>query len=165
MPLQYNPKDASKTWDKADYEAVLINVEDKGTSSKGDPMELWTVEAYHPDGRRQVIKDYVTVPGATFKIKQLADALGKGSEFAAGTFQAGDNVGASLIVNLTVEEGKDGYEDKNKVARYKAARAGSGSPAAEPKTAMQSARERIQNRPAPAEPFGAPTFKKEEIPF
>lgn len=123
MALDYNPKDAESAWPEADYDAILTGV--KTTTSKvkpdgtgGNPMEVWTVQAYHPDGRTQDILEYVVIPGATFKIKQLAAALGKTREFEQGQFQAENYINASFTASLCIES-QDGFDDKNKVKKFK----------------------------------------------
>lgn len=134
MPIEYNPKDATQCWDAGEYDAVLVKVEDsvskrKPDGSGGNPMQVWTFRAYHPDGREQLVTEYVVVPAATFKIKQLAGALGRGPDFTTGQFQAEDHINANVILVLTVEQ-QEGYDDKNRVAKYLPA--GGTSPARTP---------------------------------
>lgn len=124
MPVQYNPQDAVMVWPEADYQAVLEQVQDATSKPKNDgtgnkPMQIliWTI--YHSDGREQTIKDYIVIPAALFKLKQLAIALGKRAEFEAGKFQADDNVGCNVVAELLVESSA-GYDDKNKIGRIKA---------------------------------------------
>lgn len=166
MPVTYNAQDAVTAWDEGEYEAVLINVEDTTSKSSGKPMQVWTWEVYHPDGRKQEIKDYVVIPAATFKIKQLAQALGKDKEFAAGTFQADDNINCNVTAVLTIDK-QEGYDDKNKVGRVKSlARASTPSRQTAPRTIGEGVRQKIANRPAPVSPISEePVFKDDSIPF
>src|SRR5688500_14139330 len=101
--IQYNPKDASKCWDKGDYNAVLLTVEDGFSQKTGNPMQTWQVECYRDDGKKQVIKEHVVIPGALFKVKQLAQALGKVDDFNDGQFQPEDHIGANFTVALIIE--------------------------------------------------------------
>lgn len=124
MGLNYNPEDANKTWPDGEYPAVLEKVEQKTSRLKpdgggGHPMEQWTFRVYHPEGKDQLIEDYVTIPACTWKIKQLAKALGKDADFKAGTFQAEDHIGAGLTAELITEESV-GFDDKNKIKKVKA---------------------------------------------
>ncbi len=117
--LKYNPKDASSVWPDADYDAVLTNVEETVSQSSGNEMEKWTITVYSPQGRERTMTDYVVVPACTFKIAQLAKAIGKDAEFKAGQFQAGAHIGSGFKVELTKEEGDGQFPDKNKIKKYK----------------------------------------------
>lgn len=123
MPVDYNPKDAVQCWPEGYYDMELIKVEDKVSKSSGNSMQVWTWRATN-DGREQTINDYVVVPAATFKIKQLAAALDKKDIFDAGRFQADDEIGCVVSGFLTIES-QDGYDDKNKVKKVVAKTVGS----------------------------------------
>lgn len=157
MPIDYNPKDAVQCWAPGDYQATLTNVEDK-TSKAGNPMQVWTFRAYHDDGREQLITDYVVIPAATFKIKQLAVALGKKADFDGGTFQADDYINSDVTLELVVDQ-QDGYDDKNKVKKVRNVRD------------IADAAAPIPTRPAPQRKqpvnsaVGPDTFDESEIPF
>lgn len=163
MPVDYNPKDAVQVWTEADYDATLTKVEDKTSKVKpdgsgGNPMQVWTFEVFHQDGRTQLISDYVVIPAATFKIKQLAIALGKKADFDAGQFQADDYIGAGVIVALTIEA-QDGFDEKNRIGKIKAP--GADSPA-QPSLSRQAPAPRMQQKPIPTE---ADQPIMEDIPF
>lgn len=144
MPLDYDPKKVNKCWPDGDYDAVLKGVADKISKSSGSDMQEWTIEVYHPDGRKQLISEYVTSASA-FKIKQLAQALGLAAAFEAGTFQADDHEGADFMVSLITEK-QEGYDDKNRIKKFL-------SPKAKP-TAMAAALD-----------AAGPQFKNDDIPF
>ena len=168
MALNYNPKDAEKCWPEGDYDAVLMTVDDTVSKTSGADMEVWQIGCYHPDGREQTIKEYVTA-AAAFKIKQLAIALGRKADFDNGTFHAEDFVNASFIVSLSVEE-QDGYDDKNRVAKFKpkAVRPPSkpNSPPRPPATIGAGVREKLASKPPAQQPFGdEAAFTDSEIPF
>lgn len=123
MPASYDPKDATILWPVGEYHATLIKVEDKTSKVKpdgtgGNPMQVWTFRAYHDDGSEQLLTDYVVIPAAVFKIKQLAVALNRKEEFEAGEFQADDQINADVILELVVEQ-QPGFEEKNKIKKVK----------------------------------------------
>lgn len=117
MGFNYDPEDASSAWPEGEYDASLEAVTDGVSKSSGDQMQTWALRVYHSDGRDMMVKDYI-VRATVFKIASLAKAIGKESEFKAKRFQAGDNIGASVRVKLKIDEGKDGYPDKNKIVSY-----------------------------------------------
>jgi hypothetical protein len=121
MPITYNPKDAVRVWPEADYQAVLEKVEDKTSKEKldgsgGNPMQVLTWTVYNDAGKTQTIQDYIVIPAALFKLRQLAIALGKRAEFDAGKFQADDQIGCNVMAHLTIEE-NPGFDDKNKIGK------------------------------------------------
>lgn len=170
MPVTYNKQDAVKCWPAGEYQATLEKVEDKKSKTSGNAMQVWTFRAYSPDGQEQLISEYVTIPNGTFRIKQLAAALGKSSEFDSETFQADDQIGSNVLVDLIVET-QAGYDDKNRVKKIKMI----GEPSTvEPEIPLQrqSPPQRQPSRGAssrPAQqqspPFGGDTFDESQIPF
>ncbi len=161
MGLPYDPADAVMCWPKDDYDASLVKVEEAISKTSGNPMEVWTFEVFNKDGRTQLVSDYVVIPGATFKIRQLAKALNRESDFKDKKFQAEQEIGCNVIVELTIEN-QQGYDDKNKIGKIKPANpAPDGAPAAYPRS-----RETVK-RAAPANPFEgeATSIKAEDIPF
>lgn len=130
MPANYDPDDANLCWPEGEYDASLVKVEDKTSRVKadgsgGNPMQVLTWRCYHDSGQEQLISDYIVFPGATFKLRQLAVALGKVEEFEARTFQADDNIGCTVKAQLAIEK-QDGYPDKNKIKKVKSAHAAVG---------------------------------------
>jgi hypothetical protein len=117
MPLQYNKEDASPVWPEGDYDATLTSVMDR-TFKSGNSGQEWTITVYDASGKQMTILDRVVVPGATFKIKQLAIALNRGQEFDNESFQPDDYVGENFVVTLKVESGGE-FPDKNAVKKYK----------------------------------------------
>lgn len=172
MPIDYNPKDASNCWDEADYPATLLSVSDGYSKSSGNPMQTWQVEVFNGE-KKQTIKEYVVIPAALFKVKQLAKALGKTADFNAGKFQPEEHIGASFVVGLTIEE-SDGFDDKNRIANFKPA---APQPARQPVVAgngkaggsyplTTAIREKIASQPAPTNPISnVQEFKEDDIPF
>jgi hypothetical protein len=158
--FKYNPNDASNVWPSHDdtgapilYDATLYNVLDGVSKSSNQPMQTWEIHVFNAEGQQRTIKEYVTAK-ALFKVKQLADALGKRADFNAGTFKAEDYMGASFMVELSIEDGTEGYDDKNRINKFR------NPTGAQPAT------------PAPREKVGAgaavggeSVFKKDDIPF
>lgn len=170
MPIDYDPKDAVMCWPEGDYPAVLEKVEDKTSKVKpdgsgGNPMQVLTWRLYKEDGREQLISDYIVIPAATFKLKQLAIALNKRNEFDSGTFQADDQIGCNVVAELGIES-QPNYDDKNKIGKVKSAalRNGNGS-TPKPTGVASSLRDKaVANAPG-APDLSQSHFKDDDIPF
>lgn len=115
--FDYKAKDALGCWPEGEYDAVLEATEVTTSKSSGAPMQVISFRCYHPDGREQVVKDYV-VNTTLFKLKRLAMALGKEADFRAEQFQACDQLRSRLTLVLGVEESAE-YGDRNKIDGYK----------------------------------------------
>jgi hypothetical protein len=107
MAISYNPEDARGSWNPGEYQAILMSVEDK-MSKAGNEMQVWTFEMYDTEGGKRLQREYVTAKAA-YKIKQLANALGRLDDFKAGTFQADGNEGATLILRISIDPTNDEY--------------------------------------------------------
>ena len=158
MALKYNPKDATTTWPDGDYDAEIVKVEEK-QSSKGNDMAVVTYKVYNDEGKTRLVTDYIVIPAALFKLKQLAGALGQQAAFDAETFQPGDHVGAGVRVELRTEAGDGQYEDKNRINKVKAP-AGAKPPAPTRRPAAPVAAKRA------ASPVAEEAqFEEADIPF
>ena len=164
MPVDYDSKDASNAVPAGDYDGELVKVEDSTSKTSGNPMQVWTFKVF-AEGRTTLVKDYVVIPAATFKIKQLAIALNRKSDFEAKQFQADDYIGAGVVLELTVEQ-KDGFDEQNKIKKVKAAQSDSQvAPPPAPKTIGQKLQAR-QAEKVPAGPaFDPETGEIDDIPF
>lgn len=160
MPLDYKKDDANKCWPEADYDAELLQVLDKVSKTSGNDMQEWKVKVMNDDGKSMTISDYFCPPGGTFKLKQLAKALGKEQEFNAETFQADDHEGAQFKVHLVIEEGDGGYPDKNKIQKYLSAKAAPAQPSI--KQQVQALRQPVTKEMALSQDQ---QFKGDDIPF
>jgi hypothetical protein len=172
MPQNYDPDDANMCWPEGEYDAALIKVEDKTSKVKadgsgGNPMQVLTWRCYHDSGQEQLISDYIVFPNATFKLRQLAIALGKVDEFEARTFQADDNINCTVVAVLGIEK-QDGYPDKNKIKKVKAGKGVGPAPSQLPPRRVidpTAAKARAPGQ-RPESPFeGEPAFTSDEIPF
>jgi hypothetical protein len=85
---------------------------------------------YQVSGQEQTITDYVTIPDGTWKLKQLADAIGQRQAFDSGVFDPAEHINSYFVVELVVED-NEGYSPRNKVKRYAvAARKSPSTPSA-----------------------------------
>jgi hypothetical protein len=164
MALNYDPKDAVQCWPAAEYPGELTKVEEKTSKVKpdgsgGNPMEVWTFRAFN-NSAEQLISDYVVIPAATFKIKQLAEALGRKADFEAGNFQAEDHIGAGVILDLVIDK-QDGFDDKNKIRKIKSAGASAPAPATPAARLSGGGRPRQPVQSA----IGEDHFSVDDVPF
>ena len=171
MPLEYNAKDAVTVWPDGKYPATLVKVEDatskkKPDGSGGNPMQVWTFKVFDDvQGREQLISDYVVIPAATFKIKQLAAALGEEQAFNDGYFQADNCIEAAVTVELKTES-TPGFDDKNRIKKIlPAAQAAAPTPPARQPQRQSQAERILDAHPVKAGANDAPPIDNESIPF
>lgn len=126
--IDYNPEDAVTVWPDGDYDAELKKVEEKTSKTSGNPMEVWTIAVFNADGDERSVTEYVVFPAAVFKVKQLAAAMGRKPEFDSAQFHAKNYIGAGFKVKLAIDK-QDGFDDKNKIAKYYEAVDQAGIPA------------------------------------
>lgn len=113
--LTYDPKDAVRTWDEGEYDAVLSHVEEKQSKAGNDMYEL-VFTCYDGDEER-VIRDYVVIPKFVWKLKRLAQAFGVEKTFDDGKFNPEDFIGHGLRVALVVRK-QEGYDEQNQITKY-----------------------------------------------
>lgn len=161
MPVDYNAKDASNCLPADTYDAELVKVEDKKSKVKpdgsgGNPMQVWTFRVF---GDREVfVTEHVVIPAATFKIKQLAKALGREDDFKANRFQADDYIGAGVKLALVIET-QEGFDEKNKVAKFLPAGEAEAAPPA------RTLPPRPTRQPVTSPISDEQKFKDDDIPF
>ncbi|MFK7962200.1 MAG: hypothetical protein AB8G96_16940, partial [Phycisphaerales bacterium] len=86
-------------------------------SSKGNPMIALELEPSGHSG--SIIREYlVATEAAMFKIKQFCEAAGLLDTFNRGRLTEADCRGAKVRARLVIEEGTDGYPDKNRVDEF-----------------------------------------------
>ena len=121
--MEFNPEDGAtksgfELLPPGDYDIEVIESEER-TSQKGNQMIALTLQAKHPDGYESRIWDYlVSVPAAVFKIKMFCDATGLTKHYEGGKLTAKDCLGKRAKARVIVEEGRDGFGDRNSVAEY-----------------------------------------------
>ncbi|MDP6986924.1 MAG: DUF669 domain-containing protein [Phycisphaerales bacterium] len=139
--MEFNPEDGAsrsgfELLPAGEYDIEVIESEER-TSQKGNQMIALTLQTKHPDGYDSRVWDYlVSVPAAVFKIKMFCDATGLTSRFEAGKLTAEDCLGKRAKARITVEEGREGFGDRNSVAEYLGG--GGGEPQGEPQTAAKA---------------------------
>lgn len=119
MAVTYNHKDGNKECQQAGpYEATLAGYEETTAKSSGKPMMVLAWKCFTPEGTEFIIKDRIVIPDGVWKIKRIAQAIGKEREFLADAFQPEDEQGCSLILDIGVQK-SPGYDDQNNVKGYK----------------------------------------------
>lgn len=121
--MEFNPEDGSargsfQLLPVGDYDIEVIEAEER-TSQKGNQMIALTLQARHPDGYDARVWDYlVSTPAAVFKIRMFCEAAGLEKQFESGRLTAKDCLGAKTKARIIVEDGRDGFSDRNSVAEY-----------------------------------------------
>lgn len=120
--MDFNPADATestaslKLLPEGTYELKVQEAEER-VSSKGNPMiALELIVSGHPG---ILIREYlVATPAAMFKIKNFCEAAGLMSEYNAGRITENTVRGVRVGARITIEDGTDGYSDKNRVEEF-----------------------------------------------
>lgn len=127
MSFAYDPADAVMVQPEGDYPAVISGYDEEPSKSTGFPMLTVIFTVYAPDGTQMEMKDYIVNPpkgsgkkSMIWKLKRIAQALGKEAEFEAGDFKIENYMGHNLTVFLKVKS-QPGYDDQNVIQAYKAA--------------------------------------------
>lgn len=149
--FSYKAADAVSTWPEGKYDAVIVSVEEKTAKTSGNPMLVIGVEIYNKEGKTRKVTDRIVIPSATWKLKQIATAMGKLSEFNEETWDPFSMKDRRFSVMVTVKKSEDpNYNDDNAIVKYMQAEVIGGKPAKLP----------------PASPISdKKEFAEEEIPF
>lgn len=129
--MEFNPTDGAprssfELLPAGEYDIEVLEAEER-ESQKGNQMIALTLQAKHPDGYDARVWDYlVSVPAAIFKIKMFCEATGLGKKFEGGKLTAEDCVGKRARAKIVVDEGRDGFGDRNSVSDYVEAGADTG---------------------------------------
>lgn len=121
--MDFNPSDAAepagpKILDPGEYELRVREAEER-VSSKGNPMIAVEFEVSGHPGI--IIREYlVASPGALFRVEAFCTAAGLSAQFTAGRLCEADVRNARVRGRITIEEGTDGYPDKNRVEEFMA---------------------------------------------
>jgi hypothetical protein len=126
--LKYDPTDAKKRdlLDEGDYVATIEDVTkkiSKKAAARGETKENMYEVVLRVDALR--VWDYVTIPEGTWKLEQIAEALGESDAFAAGTFDLEKKVGTPVGVYLRSKT--DSFGTKMQVGEWKSAHRDFGS--------------------------------------
>jgi hypothetical protein len=121
--ISYNPEDAVTTWPDGEYQATIESVVPK-ISKAGEAKGLTTCNMHevilvvYPvgEGPNQKVWDYISYPKGTWKLEQLAEALGELTAFKAQKFDIETKVGQNVAVYLRTKT--DSFGSKNIVGEY-----------------------------------------------
>jgi hypothetical protein len=131
-PSDGTPKSGFDLLPDGEYDIEVIEAEER-TSQKGNQMIALTLQARHPDGYDSRVWDYlVSTAAAVFKIKMFCEATGLESQFQSGRLTAEECVGRKSRARITIEEGREGFSDRNSVAEYVASDGSAGGIATMP---------------------------------
>ena len=126
MSFTYDPNDAVSVWPEGEYQGHIEKVEER-ESKAGNPMLVVTFRVYRGD-QEMLINDYIVNPATLFKLKNIAKALDRETEFKAGKFDIEKHIGAGFTLTLGVQV-SDKYDDSNTIKKYAAKSGGSTRPA------------------------------------
>ncbi|MDP7030247.1 MAG: DUF669 domain-containing protein [Phycisphaerales bacterium] len=124
--MEFNPSDGSQRsglelLPAGEYDIEVIEAEER-SSQKGNQMIALTLQAKHPDGYDARVWDYlVSVQAAVFKIKMFCEATGLQKQFERGRLTAEECVGRRARATVIIEEGRDGFSDRNSIQEYRPA--------------------------------------------
>lgn len=121
--IPYDHEDAVTTWPDGEYQATIESVVpkiSKAGAAKGltesNMHEIILVVYPTQEGANQKVWDYVSYPKGTWKLEQLAEALGELAAFKADAFDIETKVGRNVAVYLRTK--KDSFGEKNVVGEY-----------------------------------------------
>jgi citrate lyase beta subunit len=111
--IPYSPTDAKKRdlLDEGDYVATIEDVTkkiSKKAAARGETKENMYEVVLRVGNQR--VWDYVTIPGGTWKLEQIAEALGEADAFVAGTFDLEKKCGAKIGVYLRAKSDSFGVK-------------------------------------------------------
>lgn len=122
--MKYDPKEAGgKCWPDGIYKAHIEKAEEGVAKSSGKDMITFTFVLHDKTLGSKRVPERMVVPSTLWKLKNLAEAIGKTAAFESGDFNARDYVGANLEVEITTES-SPGYADKNVIMEFIALQAG-----------------------------------------
>ncbi len=117
-PNDSAPRSSFELLPTGEYDVEVMEAEER-VSQKGNQMIALTLQARHPDGYEARVWDYlVSVPAAVFKIKMFCESAGLEAQFKGGRLTADECVGRKTRAKIIVEEGRDGFADRNSVEAY-----------------------------------------------
>lgn len=125
--IRYKKEDAVRVWPDGRYQATVASVEEKQSKSSGNDMLEVAFTVYANSGNDSIrVSDYIVFPRFVWRLKRLAAALGAQAAFEAETFDPADYIGHNLSIDLSIQEARDGYEERNQVTAYHPSDAGKG---------------------------------------
>lgn len=92
-----------------------------GPNSKSPGADMITLELEIIAGNNTArVWDRITLPAATWKLGQLAKAIGQQKAFESDEFRADDYRGRSCLVDLEIDPGNGQFPPSNRVKKYRA---------------------------------------------
>ena len=118
--FEFNPKEAEdKTFiclPAGEYEAEIVNAENKVSKSSGKPMIELQMNCHATDGNTVRVFDYIVNPSSLWKLKSICRCCGM--DFNEGKIDEQLLVGRRMSVKLKVRPATDKYSEKNEVFAY-----------------------------------------------
>lgn len=119
--MDFNPNDAEtpvtpRLLPDGRYTLRVREAEER-VSSKGNPMTVLEFEVSGQPGAK-IIEYLVCTPAAMFKIRNFCEAGGLMDKFNAGRLEESDFRGVIVDAEVIIEDGQDGYSDKNRVREF-----------------------------------------------
>lgn len=121
MALKYTAKtekeiQEEKNMPEGEYSFEISGAEDY-VSKAGNEMIKLTVRVFKPDGSFNLVDDYLTEK-MLYKILHLCEAVNMQEKYASGVLEPEDFIGKQGKLKLVIQEGKDGYSDRNSIKDY-----------------------------------------------
>lgn len=132
--MKFQPKSEKELaeanlWPVGEYAFEVLDAEEAADKNGNDMFKL-RVKVFKNDGASQNIFDYVSASWMEFKLRHLAEACGVLDDYEKGEIEAYQLVGKTGKCKVNVSKDKTGqYPDKNGIADYIVASAGSTKPA------------------------------------
>lgn len=103
-------------WPTGTYDFEVLSAID-AVSNAGNDMIALELSVFNKEGERRTIKDWLLDEMAA-KLRHAVEACGLVREYENGSLDAGDFIGKSGKVVLSIQPPKDGYSAKNNVRDY-----------------------------------------------
>ena len=113
-PTQVPEEKDFKPFPKGVYESEIIDA-DAMQSKAGNDMVRLNFVVTDDNGGTARIYDYIVIPNTLFKLKSICRCLNMDFD---GTLDEKELIGQRLKVEVSIEKGKDGYKDRNKIDKY-----------------------------------------------
>ena len=117
--IEYDPEQVPEEKDfkpvpKGVYESEIIDANAMQSKAGNDMLRL-NFLVTSDKGNTTRIYDYIVIPNTLFKLKSICRCLNMDFD---GTLDEKELIGQRLKVEVSIEKGKDGYKDRNKIDKY-----------------------------------------------